>query len=56
MIQPCYIIITIEDEDAFLATRKRFPTKEAAEEHMKGWAECWLKIAIIVKCPHGLEY
>ena len=56
MNKTCYIIITIEDGEAILATRKRFPTPEAAEEYMRGWADCWRKIAMIVKCHKGLDY
>ena len=52
----CFIVITIEDGDAFLATRKRFETREAAREYIQGWADCHQKLAMVVECPHGLEY
>jgi hypothetical protein len=52
----CYIIVILEDGDAILSTRKQFPTREAAEKHLEGYAECWRKVAIIVECPLGLTY
>jgi len=52
----CYIIVIMEDEGAILSTRKQFPTKEAAEKHLQGYAECWQEKALIVECPKGLTY
>ena len=54
-----YIIVIREGEeewDAILSTRKTFPTREAAREYTKGYAQCWQDKALIVECPKGLTY